>query len=289
MIPTHASIQACLASSIVIASTLFMGCRSEEPTPPENSKLAIRCAVIGGMTDTGFWQAISERFESQTGIEVEIVATGPKHEIAGPFRGGEVDLITMHASDTIINLVADGHGVNPQPWARNDLLLVGPKQDPAKIKGSKDVVAALRKIIETKSKFLVHQSLGTNEVLHDLLAAGELGLDVEATVSLPIDRHRQLLQRAAKENAYTLVGRIPFLNGKIANEGLEIMVQGDERMRRPYVVVVRAATEEKDARQVAACQLADFLRSPETQRWIADFGRGDLDEQPIFFPVVVRD
>ena len=82
----------------------------------------MRCAVIGGMTDTGLWQALSERFEQSTGIAVEIVATGPKHEIAPVFRRGEADLITMHASDTIINLVADGYGIDPQPWAKNDLV-----------------------------------------------------------------------------------------------------------------------------------------------------------------------
>ena len=239
------------------------------------------------MSDTGFWQAVSQRFEKSTGIPVEVVVTGPKYEIAGPFRRGDVELITMHASDTIINLVADGYGENPQPWARNDLLLVGPKDDPAKIKGMTDAVAALKKIIESKSRFLVHQSLGTNEVLHDLLAEGDLELDTESTVVLASDRHRQMLQRAAREHAYAIVGRIPFLNGKISNAELEIMVQGDPRMRRPYVVVVSHDDKLAASRREAAHRLAAFLRSEETQRWIADFGRGKLDDQPLFFPVVV--
>jgi tungstate transport system substrate-binding protein len=251
-----------------------------------DSRAVVRCAVIGGMTDTGFWEAISNRFRNATGIQVEVVVTGPKHEISEPFRRGEADLITMHASDTIINLVADGFGMNPQPWARNDLLLVGPKDDPAKVKGTADAVAALKRIIETKSKLLVHQSLGTNEVLHDLLAEGGLEIDTASTVVLPSDRHRQLLQRAARENAYTIVGRIPFLNGKIANDGLEIMVQGDPRMRRPYVVVV-SCNDPDSPRHTAACRLADYLRHPETQKWIADFGRGKLDDHPLFFPVVI--
>jgi tungstate transport system substrate-binding protein len=258
--------------------------------PPKSSEqpetVTVRCAVIGGMTDTGFWQALGERFEKATGFKLDVVATGPKHEITGVFRRGEADLVTMHASDTIINLVADGYGENPQPWARNDLLLVGPKDDPAGIQGMSDAVAALEKIIDAKSKLLVHQSLGTNEVLHDLLAAGDLTLDPEATISLPSDRHRQLLQRAAREHAYTMVGRIPFRNGKITNEGLVIMVQGDPRMRRPYVVAV-STRERGSPRHKAACRLAEFLRAAETQRWIADFGRGALDDRPLFFPVVV--
>jgi tungstate transport system substrate-binding protein len=165
--------------------------------------------------------------------------------------------------------------------------LVGPKADPAKIKGLTDGVGALKKIIDAKAKLLVHQSLGTNEVLHDLLAEGDLELDADSTVVMPSDRHRQLLQRAARENAYTIVGRIPFLNGKITNDGLEIMVQGDPRMRRPYVVVVSSANKADSPRYKAARRLAEFLRQPETQRWIADFGRGKIDDQPLFFPVIV--
>ena len=258
-----------------------------EGSTPDRGAISVRCAVIGGMTDTGFWQAVSNRFQAATGIQVELVAEGPKHEIAPAFERGEADLITMHACDTIINLVADGCGVNPQPWARNDLLLVGPKDDPAEIQGTTDAVAALGKIIASKSKLLVHQSLGTNEVLHDLLAEGHLELDPQATVALPSDRHRQLLQRAAREHAYTIVGRIPFRNGKIPNDGLEVMVEGDARLRRPYVVVVSAPDRIDGPRHQAACRLADFLRAPETQRWIADFGRGKLDDRPLFFPVVV--
>jgi tungstate transport system substrate-binding protein len=239
------------------------------------------------MTDTGFWQAVSERFHKATGIQTDLVASGPKHEIAKVFRSGNVDLITMHACDTIINLVADGYAIDPQPWAKNDLVIVGPKNDPAGIKGEKDAISALAKIIDTRSTYLVHQSLGTNEVLHDLLWQGEMDLDPEATVSMPSDRHRQLLQRAARANAYTIVGRIPFLNGKVANGGLEIMVQGDPGLRRPYVVVVRNSKQAGDGRQAAARRLADFLRSPATQEWIGEFGKGKLDDRPLFFPVVV--
>ena len=58
-------------------------------------------------------------------------------------------------------------------------------------------------------------------------------------------------------------------------------------MRRPYVVVVSAADKRDSPRRQAASRLAAFLRAPETQRWIADFGRGKLDDGPLFFPVVV--
>ena len=283
-----------LPALIVGMATLMSACSRSAAEPPESSSDAgsnagaVRCAVIGGMTDTGFWQALSERFTKETGLPIDVVATGPKYVIAPVFAQGNADLITMHASDTIINLVADGYGADPQPWARNDLLLVGPADDPARIAGTTDAVAALATIIESKSTLLVHQSLGSNEVLHDLLNAGELELDDEHTVVMATDRQRQLLGRATKEHAYTLVGRIPFLNGKIANDGLKIMVQGDPRLRRPYVMVVSRFNPPDSPRDVAARRLAAFLRSPATQEWIAGFGRGELEDNSIFFPVAVE-
>ncbi|HEY2839486.1 MAG TPA: substrate-binding domain-containing protein, partial [Pirellulales bacterium] len=241
---------------------------------------------VGGLNETDFWPQLADRFQRATGHKIEIVATGPKHVIADAFKSGEADLIVMHTSDTIINLVADGYGENPQPWARNDFVIVGPPTDPAKIKGEADAVKALGQIIETKSKLLIHASNGANELLSDLLAAGEFELDPQSTLSLPGDRHRHMLKRAAAEQAYTIVGRIPFLNGKLDTGELQIMVQGDERLRRPFLVITAAKSADQ-RRLAAARQLAAFLREPATQSWLAAFGRGKYDDRPLLFPVVV--
>ncbi|MBX7167744.1 MAG: substrate-binding domain-containing protein [Pirellulales bacterium] len=261
------------------------------PAPAESVEAAaapaIRCAVIGGMTETGFWDAVADRFTRATGLHTVLVATGPKHVLLPSFARGECDLVTMHACDAMINLVADGLGEDPQPWLRNDLLLVGPEADPAGVRGSHDVVAALARIIAGQHTLLVHRSLGAQEVLHDLLSVDELELDPEHTVIIAADRHRQLLQRAERENAYTLVGRIPFLNGKIPAATLQIMVQGDPRMRRPYLVVVTTPQRTTPERYAAAKRLAAFLRSPETQAWIAEYGKGEIDDRPLFFPVEI--
>ncbi len=270
--------------SLVVFFCAFYAPPSAAPEKDAADSPVIRCAVIGGMTDTGLWDAVAERFTKATGIRTEMVVTGPKHVIAPVFRRGEADLITMHSSDTMINIVADGLAVDPQPWARNDLLIVGPADDPAGIKGERDAVKALAKIIESEAKFVVHPSLGANEVLQDLLAEGELALDPSRTVMMAADRNRWILKRVTDEKAYTLVGRIPFLNGKIAHDGLELMVEGDPRMRRPYLV---AAAPGQAPRQAAARRLAAYLRSPETQAWIAGFGVGDLDDRPLFFPITL--
>jgi tungstate transport system substrate-binding protein len=271
-----------LALGICAVSALgAMGCAGPQP------QTTVRVAVIGGMVDTKFFQAIGRRFEQATGHRVEIVASGPKRVIAEAFTAGQADLITMHASDTIINLVADGYAVDPQPWLKNDLILVGPPSDPAGIKGLTDAAEALKKIKASGSTFVVHASLGAQEVLRDVMADGNVTLDLDRTEVLFTDKARQVLQIAAGKSAYTLVGRIPFLDGKLANEGLVVMVRGDPRLRRPYVVTVANPARFPKAHVEAARQLARFLRDPRTQQWIAQYGRGQLDEQSLFFPVQV--
>ena len=145
---------------------------STEPTTrphPPTTGPAVRVAVIGGMVDTGFWDALSIRFETETHIPVQLITTGQKDTISAIFRHGGIDLITMHASDAIINLVADGYARDPQPWARNDMIIVGPPADPAGIKGTSDAAEALKKIALTKSKFVVHSSLGAQDVMLSLM------------------------------------------------------------------------------------------------------------------------
>jgi tungstate transport system substrate-binding protein len=273
-----------LFSAIVamVASSAFAA-----PATQPAEQATTRCAVIGGMMETNFWPALAERFEKQSGLKVEVVASGPKEEIDKAFRKGGVDLIVMHASDTMINLVADGFAADPQPWMRNDMLIVGPPDDPAGIKGEKDALTALKKIAAAKSPFVVHSSLGAQEVLKTILDEGEISLDPQKTTVLFEDRQRRVLGIAAEKKAYTMIGRIPFLTGKIPNGGLVKMVQGDSRLRRPYLVATANPARIAGAHADAARKLAAFLRNPQTQHWIAGFGKGQLDDQPIFYPVEV--
>ena len=260
-----------------------LACRGQD-RPPAASRptgQTIKVAVIGGMVETGFWQALAERYQAARGNRVELVATGPKSAVVGAFRRGGIDLIAVHACDAMINLVADGAARDPQPWARNDLVIVGPAADPAGIRGERDAVAALGRIVAARAPLLVHASLGADEVLRDLQEAGHVALDPGATVLFADDNQHRVVERAAALAAYTIVGRIPWITGKLRAAGIELLVQGDPRLRRPYLVEVSAAAPP------AALDLADYLRSPEVQQWIATFGRGKFDDQPLFFPVSV--
>ncbi len=263
------------------ASLMMMSCQKES-TP--SVKKPIRVAVIGGVTDNGFWENLTAPFIKETGYDVTLVASGPKDVIAPYMREGKVDMITMHSSDTIINLVADGYACDPQPWLKNDLIIVGPPADPAGIKGMTNAADALAKIIDKQATFVVHASLGSQEVLRDNLNIAGVSLDPEYTIVLLEDRQRRVLRRAEEENAYTMVGRLPFIDGKMQRGSMQLMVSGDSHLRRPYLVATANPKMFPDANVAGAKALAAYLREPRTQLWIYGYGKGKFDDQPLFYP-----
>jgi tungstate transport system substrate-binding protein len=277
---TRAAAAAALAA-LTLGALAAAGCRGTSEAPDRPAPTTIRVAVVGGMMETGLWPAVAERYERLTGHKIELAATGPKPQVVAAFRRGGIDLITVHACDAMVNLVADGLARDPEPWARNDLVFVGPAADPAGIRGERDALAALRKIVAAKAPLLVHASHGADGVLHDLCEDGKVVLDRDATMFFNEDNQHAVLQRAAAAGAYTLIGRIPLVSKKLAAPGMALLVQGDPRLRRPYLVEVAASAGE------AARDLAAFLRQREIQELLATFGKGKYDDQPLFFPVVV--
>lgn len=271
-----------LGRALAVAALAVVACKRAEPPPLPPMPTTIRCAVIGGFMETGAWHALSKKFEAETGNKIEVAAVGPKPVVVAAFRAGGIDLITVHASDAMVNLVADGLAVDPQPWARNDLVLVGPSDDPAQVRGDADAADAVKKIIAAKQKLLVHASNGADTVLHDLLEDVHAQLPDDVAVLFSGEDQHAVLARAAALHAYTIVGRIPFIDGKLSAPGMELMVRGDRRMRRPYLV------ETAPTAPPAAKQLAAWLRSAEVQSWLAEYGKGRYDAEPLFYPVVVR-
>jgi tungstate transport system substrate-binding protein len=187
---------------------------------PDSHNQVVRCAVIGGMTMTGLWPEIVKRFEADTGYHCELVATGPRPEIAEPFRAGKADLLTMHSGDITTDLVADGFGINMRPWTRNELSIVGPTTDPAHIRGMTNGAAALRKIAEVKARFVDFQGVGSRELAHNLWRLSGVEPKGEWVVKDDTVSKFDVLQFARSNNAYVIVGYIPARLGKMNPEGV---------------------------------------------------------------------
>jgi tungstate transport system substrate-binding protein len=265
-----------------VVSLSVAACRKRsEPLP------AVRCAIIGGMTKTGMWQELARRFQATTGIASEVVVTGSRDVIAPAMREGRVDLITMHASDTMTALVTDGYAYEPRVWAENDHVIIGPKDDPAGIRGEKDAAQAVRRIVLAKALIILHGK--ADQVLGELAQSTGVSLDDTNTMRAPDGaRHAETVQLAASKHAYSLVGRIPFHVGEAYPPGVELLVQGDPRLRKSYVVAVANPKRWPDARHESARRLVSYLFEPDTQAWLSEFGRGAPWNGPLFFPVASR-
>jgi tungstate transport system substrate-binding protein len=101
---------------------------------------------------SGLFKHILPIFEKKTGIQVRVVAQGTGQAL-DMGRRGDADVVFVHARQLEEKFVAEGHGVKRLEVMYNDFILVGPKSDPAKVGGTKDIVAALKKIAAAKAPF----------------------------------------------------------------------------------------------------------------------------------------
>jgi len=264
---------------LLLLALILTGCNPPAP------KSDVRVAVIGGMTMTGMWQKVSADFTKQTGITVVVAATGPKEILDKEFRKGGIDLVTMHSSDTATNLVADGLGVNMRPWARNELVIVGPAEDPAGIRGMKSGEQALLKIAKEQAPFVEARNTGSQTVEINLWRKAGISPSGSWLIKDESPAPQQVVEFAAQRRAYVIVGRIPILYGKIPATGMEIMVEGDPEMQRPFVVIEANPAKHLGKNPNGAHALADYLVSARGQTVLRVFSMLENKGLPIFYPV----
>jgi len=251
-----------------------------------SSDNVIKCAVIGGMSmTTGLWEEISRMFEADTGYKVEVVSAGPRPGLSKSMRNGEVDLLTMHSGDITTDLVADGFGVNMRPWTRNDLVIVGPASDPARIAGMTDGAEALKKIAKARANFVDIQDIGIREMSHTLWKRAGIHPQGKWYLKDESGGHLDFIGFAARHNTYLLFGRMPITMGKVLSHNMKILVDRDPTMRRPYIVMEANPLVFPKANIKGARALSNYLFSEKIQKFIADYGKDKNGGFPFFYPI----
>ncbi|HVM59492.1 MAG TPA: substrate-binding domain-containing protein [Verrucomicrobiae bacterium] len=269
--------------NIVLATLLAVSNGCAPSAPPQ--KPVVRVAVIGGMVMTGMWQELARQYETNTGCRVKLVAAGPKPVLVEAFHKGEADLLTMHSSDEATDLVADGYAAGMRPWARNELVIVGPPDDPAHVKGMTDGAAALKKIAAAHAPFVDFHDPGSRQVAARLWH--KVGFEPQGDWVLKDESkiRQEVVTFAEKHHAYVIVGRIPVLKGKMESGSMQILVEGDPDMRRPFVVMIANAKRFPKANVSGAQALADYLTSEKGQQFLKDYAAKQPDGVPLFYPI----
>jgi tungstate transport system substrate-binding protein len=244
-----------------------------------------RFIVVASTTSTeqsGLFGYILPIFAKETGIQVRVVAlgTGQALDLA---RRGDADVALVHARVAEDRFVAEGHGVKRYPVMYNDFVLIGPKSDPAKIAGGKDILGALQKIHAAQAPFVSRgDKSGTHMAELDLWKAAGIELD-KAKGPWYRDTGQGMgpaLNTAASMNAYLLADRGTWLAFK--NRGdLSILVEGDRRLFNQYGVILVNPDTHPTVKKNLGQTFINWLVSPAGQRAIAEY---EIGGEQLFFP-----
>ena len=250
--------------------------------PAAMAQKFITVASTTSTEQSGMFKHLLPIFQKKLGIEVRVVAlgTGQALDMA---RRGDADVVFVHAKAAEEKFIAEGYGVTRQPVMYNDFVLVGPKSDPAKVAGGKDIVAALRKVKSGAAPFV---SRGDRSGTH----MAELALWKTADIDIATEKgpwYRDTgqgmgpaLNTASSMNGYILTDRATWLAFK--NRGdLAIVVEGDKRLFNQYGVILVNPAKHAHVKKDLGQAFIDWVVSPDGQKAIADYKIGG---EQLFFP-----
>jgi tungstate transport system substrate-binding protein len=250
--------------------------------PARAQDKSIVVASTTSTQDSGLFGHILPLFKAKTGIDVKVVAQGTGQAL-DTGRRGDADVLLVHAKAQEEKFIAEGAGVRRYPVMYNDFVLVGPKSDPAGIKGMSDVTAAFKTIQAKNAPFISRgDRSGTHIAELDLWKAADIDIGKEKG-----PWYKEIgqgmgaaLNTASASNGYVLADRGTWLSFK--NRGnLDILVAGDKRLFNQYGVMLVNPAKHPHVKQELGQSFIDWLISPEGQQTIADY---KINGEQLFFP-----
>ena len=241
----------------------------------------ITVASTTSTQDSGLFGYLLPIVKQKTGVEVKVLALGTGQAL-DTARRGDADVVFVHAKSAEEKFLAEGFGVKRYPVMYNDFVIVGPKDDPAGIKG-KDVVMALQ-TIKTKAAPFVSRGDRSGTHIAELKLWKEAGIDIAKDGGPWYKEIGQgmgaALNMASASNAYVLSDRGTWLAFK--NRGdLAVLVEGDKRLFNQYGVMLVNPAKHPEVKKEAGQRLIDWLISPEGQSVIAGY---KINGQQLFYP-----
>ena len=248
-------------------------------SPLALAQQVIRLSTTTSTENSGLLKQLLPLFEAKTNSKVHVIAvgTGKALELA---RNGDVDVTLVHARELEDKFVEDGWGVDRRDVMYNDFIVVGPEADPARVKGSKDVVDAFKRIAAANVRFISRGDNSGTDVMEksywQRAGARPQGANyVSAGLGMG-----EVLNMAAEMRAYTLTDRATYGAYK-ARTGLVVAVEGDKRMYNPYGIIAVNPARHAGVNYKGAKQLIEWITSPEGQARIAAFRPAG---EQLFFP-----
>jgi tungstate transport system substrate-binding protein len=259
----------CLAAIGIIISLLICA-----PGSLRAETQVLRMATTTSTDNTGLLDYLAPQFKKDSGIELQWVAVGTGKALALG-KNCDVDVLLVHAPAAEEKYVKDGYGVDRRQVMYNDFVIIGPKSDPAGVKGL-PAVQVLKNIAEKKVPFASRgDDSGTNKKELALWKdAGISGLDNEPWYIQTGQGMIATINIAAERNAYTLADRGSFIKYESNNKGnppLVILAEGDPKLFNQYSVIAVNPKRCPNAKYKLAMEFSKWITSPSAQKFISDF------------------
>jgi tungstate transport system substrate-binding protein len=243
-------------------------------------------ATTTSTQDTGLLDALIPVFEKKTGYRVKTIAVGSGQAMAMGERG-EADVLLVHSPEAEEKFMREGFGVNRRIVMHNDFVVLGPKDDPAKIGGLTSAAEAFRKMAASKSLFISRgDRSGTHVMEQKLWKKTGFNPEREKWYQQTGLGMGQTLAVVVEKKGYTLCDRATFLSQKNKID-IAVLVEGDAALPNIYHVIEVNKKKFPKVNAEGGKAFADFWVAPDTQRMIRDFGikkYGDV----LFHPDAVK-
>jgi len=267
-----------IALSIVLLLSLVL--TSCTPATPVVKELIL--ATTTSTQDSGLLDVLLPVFQEKSGYQVKVVAVGTGQALKMG-EEGNADVLLVHAPASEKTFMEKGFGGERRLVMHNDFIVVGPKDDPAGLKGTAKAVDAFKIMADKKAAFA---SRGDDSGTHkaELALWKKAGIDPKGN-EWYLETGQGMgatLKIAAEKNAYCLTDRATYLASK---EGapLEIIVEKDNVLLNVYHVITVNPEKYPKVNKDGAIAFANFMVAPETQELIGKFGM-DKYGQALFVP-----
>ena len=270
---TGRALIAAVALGLTVLATASCGSREDR---------SIVVASTTSTQDSGLFDYLLPIVRERTGITVKVIAQGTGQAL-DTGRRGDADVVFVHAKLAELKFLAEGESLKRYPVMYNDFVLIGPKSDPAGIKGMQDVSKALHIIRDKQTSFI---SRGDRSGTH----IAELDLWKDSGIDIDNDKgswYKSIgqgmgaaLNVANASNAYVLSDRATWIHFK--NRGdLQIVVEGDKHLFNQYGLMLVNPDKHPNVKKELGQQFIDYLISPDGQRDIANYKIGG---ERLFYP-----
>ena len=251
-------------------------------SPALAQEKSIVVASTTSTQDSGLYGFILPLFKQKTGIDVKVVALGTGQALDFA-RRGSADVALVHAREAEEKFIAEGFGVKRYSVMYNDFIIIGPKDDPAGIKGARNVAFALQSIKAKGAPFI---SRGDNSGTHiaEIKLWKDAGIDIKKEAGPWYKSIGQgmgaALNVAAAIGAYVMSDRGTWISFKNKAD-LVIAVEGDKLLFNQYGVILVNPAKHPHVKKELGQQFIDWLISDEGRKAIADY---KVDGEQVFWP-----